>query len=213
MKRIIKWFIPKEEKFFDMLKEQSENDLTGAKELKKLVFAYHKLSTKKKKEIAEHIRKLENKGDDITHNLIVELDKTFITPIDKEDIHQLSGLLDDIIDLVDAVSERFIIFNINKMDSHIKKLVEVLVKAVEEVDKAILNLKKLRDIREFHININSLENESDKIYYNAISSLFRDSKNPTEIIKYKDIYELLETITDKCEDVAYIIENIVVKHA
>jgi hypothetical protein len=213
MERVIKWLVPKEEKFFDMLKEQSANVLVGAKEFQKLVSEYPMLSTDRKKEARDNIKKIESMGDDIVHKLLKELDRTFITPLDKEDIHGITVLLDDIIDLIDAISERFIVFNISRVDSFIKSLAEILVSATMEVDNAISSLKKLRDMNRFYIKIHSLENESDRIYYNALSSLFRNSKDPTEIIKYKDIYQLLEDTIDKCEDVANIIESVVVKHA
>lgn len=213
MQRVIKWFLPKEEKFFDMLKSQSENSLSGAKELKKLVSRFSELGIEEKKEIVKHIKKLENTGDDIAHNLIKDLDKSFITPLDKEDIHRLCGLLDDIVDRIDMFSRRLVAFNIDKIDDYIKEMVDILVDAVSEVDKAILDLKKLRDMEHFYINIHSLENRSDKIFHAALSNLFSNHKDPVDIIKFKDVYQILESAIDKCEDVAYIIESIVIKHA
>ncbi len=212
MERIIQWFIPKEDKFFDMLKEQSNNVLDAAMELQKLVLAYHKLSINQKKKFADKIRQFENKGDDIAHKLLKELDTTFITPLDKEDIHRLTGLLDDIIDFIDDITESFVMFNITKVDPFIKSLVHILVNSVVEVDRAILNFKKLKNMDEIYIKINNLENESDRVYYNAMSSLFRNGKDPIDIIKYKDIYKLFEDTIDRCEDVTYVIGSIVVKH-
>jgi len=213
MQRVIKWFIPKEEKFFDMLRGQSENSLNGAKELKKLVFQYSKLSAEEKEEMVRHIKELENKGDDIAHKLIKDLDRSFITPLDKEDIHRLCGLLDDIMDCTDRAARRLVLFNIDKVDDFIKGMVEILVDAVSEVDNAILNLKKLQNMDEFYINIHSLENRSDKIFHTALSNLFSDGKDPVTIIKLKDIYQILENTIDTCEDIAYRIESIVIKHA
>lgn len=213
MQRVIRWFIPKEEKFFDMLKGQSENSLSGAKELKKLVFQYSKLSAEEKKELVRQIKELENKGDDIAHKLIKDLDRSFITPLDKEDIHRLCGLLDDIMDHTDRAARRLVLFNIDNIDNFIKEMVEILVDAVSEVDKAILNLKKLKNMNDFYITIHSLENRSDKIFHTALSSLFSDCKDPVTIIKLKDIYQILEDTIDTCEDIAYRIESIVIKHA
>ncbi len=213
MERIIKWFVPKEEKFFDMFKMQSENVLNGANELKKFIYEYPTLSTYKKNELAGNIKKIEEKGDNIVHDTLKELDKSFVTPIDKEDIHRLCGLMDDILDLINAVSERLISFNIERVDKFIKGMAEVTAKATEEIDGAILNMKKLKNMNESYIKIHSLENESDQIYHDALSALFRNSKEAVEIIKYKDIYELMEDTADKCEDVVYMIERIVVKHA
>ncbi|MBL7054886.1 DUF47 family protein [Candidatus Woesearchaeota archaeon] len=213
MQRLIKWFIPKEEKFFHMLKAQSENALNGVKELKKLVFQYSKLSAEEKKEIVRHIKELEHKGDDIAHNLIKDLDASFITPLDKEDIHRLCGLLDDIADHTDRIARRLVLFNIENIDNFVKNMAEILVDAVSEVDKAILHLKKLQNMDDFYIKIHSLENQSDKIFHTALSTLFRDNKDPVNIIKLKDIYQILEGTIDKCEDIASRIESIVIKHA
>ncbi len=196
-----------------MFKMQSENVLNGANELKKFIYEYPTLSTYKKNELAGNIKKIEEKGDNIVHDTLKELDKSFVTPIDKEDIHRLCGLMDDILDLINAVSERLISFNIERVDKFIKGMAEVTAKATEEIDGAILNMKKLKNMNESYIKIHSLENESDQIYHDALSALFRNSKEAVEIIKYKDIYELMEDTADKCEDVVYMIERIVVKHA
>ena len=213
MQRLIKWFIPKEEKFFDMLKEQSENDLDGAKELNKLVSHYSELSIEEKKDAVKRIKELENKGDDIAHKLIKDLDRSFITPLDKEDIHRLCGLLDDIMDHIDRAARRLVLFNIDNVDNFIKEMAEIIVGAVLEVDKGILNLKKLRDMDDFYIRIHSLENRSDKIFHTALSNLFSDNEDPVNIIKLKDIYQILENTIDTCEDIAYKIESVVIKHA
>lgn len=213
MQRLIKWFIPKEEKFFDMLKEQSENALDGAKELNKLVSQYSRLSIEEKKDAVKRIKELEDKGDDIAHKLIKDLDRSFITPLDKEDIHRLCGLLDDIVDHIDRAARRLVLFNIDNVDNFIKEMAEIIVGAVSEVDNAILNLKKLQNMNDFYISIHSLENRSDKIFHTALSNLFSDNEDPVNIIKLKDIYQILENTTDTCEDIAYKIESIVIKHA
>lgn len=207
------WLVPKEEKFFDMLTEQSENTLEGAKELKNFVHNYTKFERSERKSMAQTIKNIEHKGDEITHKIIEKLNKTFITPIDKEDIHQMAVLLDDVIDLINAVALRFVLLGIERIDTHITQLVDITLNAVIELNKSILDLRKLKDMREHYIKIHSLENEADEIYHEALSELFHYYKNSIDIIKYKDIYELLEKITDKCEDVAHVIENIVVKHA
>ena len=213
MQRLIKWFIPKEEKFFDMLKGQSENALDGAKELNKLVSQYSELNIEEKKDAVKRIKELENKGDDIAHKLIKDLDRSFITPLDKEDIHRLCGLLDDIMDHIDRAARRLVLFNIDNVDKFIKEMAEIIVGAVLEVDKGILNLKKLQDMNDFYIRIHSLENRSDKIFHTALSNLFSDNEDPVNIIKLKDIYQILENTIDTCEDIAYKIESVVIKHA
>ena len=213
MANMIQWFMPKELKFFDMLKEQSENAVNAAKELKSLIQHFPKLSYESKKIASKNIKRIEENGDDITHNILAALDKTFITPIDKEDIHHMARLLDDVIDLIEAVSARIVLFNIEKVDIYIKQLVEVVVNIANEIDGGIYNLKNLRRMEEWYVKVHSLENQSDDIYHEALFRLFNNNKSTLYIIKYKEIYELLEQVTNKCEDVANLIESIVVKHA
>lgn len=213
MPNIMHWLVPKEEKFFEMLNEQAENVLESAKELKSFVNNYSKFERNERKLKANAIKQIEHKGDEITHKIIDGLNKTFITPIDKEDIHQMVVLLDDVIDLINAVALRFVLLGIERIDEHIIKLADIILGAVAELNKSIADLRKLKDMKEHYIKIHSLENEADDVYHRALEELFHFYKNSVDIIKYKEIYELLEKITDKCEDVANVIENIVVKHA
>ena len=140
------------------------------------------------------------------------MDKAFITPIDKEDIYRLATLLDDVIDLINAASVRLVIFKIIKVDSHIKTLAAVVQDIVRRVYYGVIGASKLKNLNRFYIDAHTLENKADDVYYLALENLF-EKKNPVEIIKYREIYEYLENITDKCEDVANVIESIVVKHA
>lgn len=213
MPNIMHWLVPKEEKFFEMLAEQSENALEGAKELKAFVNDYSKFERSERKSKAHAIKAIEHKGDEITHKIIEKLNKTFITPIDKEDIHQMAVLLDDVIDLINAVALRFVLLGVERIDGHIIKLVDIIHSSVAELNKSIPDLRKLKDMKEHYVKIHSLENEADDVYHEALSELFHFYKNSIDIIKYKEIYELLESITDKCEDVANVVESIVVKHA
>jgi len=213
MPNIMHWLVPKEEKFFEMLAEQSEIAIEAAKELKDFVSRYSELDRDERKAKSQSIKNLEHKGDEVTHKIIERLNKTFITPIDKEDIHQMAVLLDDVIDLINAVSLRFFLLGIERIDSHITKLVDIINEAVTELNKSIFDLKKLKDMKEHYINIHSLENEADEEYYKGIDELFHFYKNPIDIMKYREIYDLLESVTDKCEDITNVIEGIVVKHA
>ena len=213
MANIMHWLVPKEEKFFEMLTEQASNALEGAKELKNFVANYDKFERSDRKSKAQIIKNIEHKGDEITHKIIDKLNKTFITPIDKEDIHQMAVLFDDVIDLINAVAIRFVLLGIERIDSYIIKLVDIILEVVIELNKSILDLRKLKNMREHYVKIHSLENEADEVYHEALSELFHFYKNSIDIIKYKEIYELLEKVTDKCEEVTHVIENIVVKHA
>ncbi|MBI3027607.1 DUF47 domain-containing protein [Candidatus Woesearchaeota archaeon] len=212
MVSIMRWLLPKEEKFFEMLSEQAQNVLEGAKGLKDFVSDYEKLERSGRKSNVQSIKSIEHKGDEIAHNILEGLDKTFITPIDKEDIHKMTVLLDDVIDLINAVAARFVLMGVERIDKHIIKLADLILNAVGELNKSIVDLKRLKDMKEHYIRMHSIENEADEVYHDALSDLFHYYKNSIDIIKYKEIYELLEKITDKCEDVTHVIESIVVKH-
>jgi hypothetical protein len=195
-----------------MLEEQSSNVVKGATEFGNLIYNYNRLSHSKKKDFVKQIQNIEDKGDDLTHKILETLDKTFITPLDKEDIHQLAVFLDDILDLICATSRRLIIFKLTAIDSHMKNLTGVVLEIVKKVDQGIRWVSKQQNMNKFYIDAHTLENKGDEIYYNAISKLF-DKKNFVDIIKYKEIYEFFENIIDKCEDITNVIESIVVKHA
>ena len=212
MLNIVHWLLPKEEKFFDMLKEQSVNVADAAKKFKYLIDNYDSLDDSQKNDFVKRIKDVESKADDLTHKIIGTLDKTFITPIDKEDIHRLSMILDDIIDLIYATAKRLIIFKIKTIDSYIKSLADIVAKIIEKIGIGLSEVSKLRNMREFYVDAHTLENNADDLYHGALENLF-NKKDPIEIIKYREIYEYLENITDKCEDVANVIESIVVKHA
>lgn len=212
MANLIHWLLPKEKQFFLMLIEQASNVVDGANEFKSLIDNYNELSDAEKKNTAKNIKEIEHKGDNITHEIIRNLDKAFVTPIDKEDIYRLATLLDDVIDLINATSVRLVIFKIVKVDSHIKSLAAIVQDIVKRVYYGIIGVSKLKNLNRFYIDVHTLENKADDAYHAALENLF-DKKNPVEIIKYREIYEYLENITDKCEDVANVIESIVVKHA
>jgi len=212
MANLVNWLLPKEKKFFLMLRDQASNVVDGANEFKNLIDNYNSLSDIKRKELVKKIKDIESKGDNIVHNIIGSLDKTFITPIDKEDIHRLSMLLDDVIDFIYATSIRLTIFKISRINDHIRKLSDIILETVKKIELGVIGVSKLKSMNRFYIDIHTLENKADDIYHEALGDLF-NKKNPIEIIKYREIYEYLENITDRCEDIANVIESIVVKHA
>ena len=124
----------------------------------------------------------------------------------------MAVLLDDVIDLINAVALRFVLMGVERIDKHIIRLADLISNAVGELNKSIADLRRLKDMKEHYIRMHSIENEADEVYHNALSDLFHYYKNSIDIIKYTKIYELLEKITDKCEEVTHVIENIVVKH-
>ena len=212
MTNILHWLLPKEDKFFDMLKEQASNVIDGAYEFKNLINDYDDINNSKRIILVKKIKDIESKGDDLTHKIISDLDKTFITPIDKEDIHRLVNLLDDVIDLIYTASMRLIIFKIDKIDSYIMDLTVIVEEVVKKIKFGIGEISKLKNMNEFYVDIHTLENKGDDIYHNALAKMF-DRKDVIEIIKYREIYGFLEDIIDKCEDIANVMESIVVKHA
>lgn len=213
MANIIRWLVPKEKKLFEMLAEQSENVLEGAKELKNFVDNYEKFERSERKSKANAIKTIEHKNDEITHRIIERLNKAFITSIDKEYIRQIAILLDDVIDLINAAALRFVLLSIERIDDYIVKLVGIIHSAAIELNKTVLDFKKTKNIKEHCAKIRSLENEADNVYHEALSELFHFYRNSIDIIKYKEIYELLEEITDKCKDAANVIESAAAKRA
>jgi predicted phosphate transport protein (TIGR00153 family) len=202
--------IPKEMKFFEMFERSAQNLLKGAKVLKEISDNFDNLP-----ENAAKLERLEHDSDQITHEIIEKLNKTFVTPIDREDIHELTAALDDVMDFIEAATERMVLYKVKIPTQAIKEIAEVILKQVTEINNVIPRLKELRhaNILEHCIEINRLENEGDRILREAVAKLFEQKSDPLEVIKWRDIYEYLETATDKCEDAAVIIEGIVLKHA
>jgi|TARA_B100001964_G_C14226728_1_gene598011 hypothetical protein len=212
MPKILHWLLPKEEEFFRMLGEQASTAVEAVDDFSKLVYDYNILSDLKKKELVSKIEDLEDKGDNLTHKIIGDLDKTFITPIDKEDIHRLAMLLDDVIDLIHMASERMLIFKITRINSHIMNFTDIVIKIVKRVEEGVMDIDKLKNMNQFYVDVRTLENKGDVLFNIALARLF-DKKDAIEIIRYKNIYEFLEEIINKCEDIANVMESIVVKHA
>src|SRR6185295_7045334 len=164
-------------------------------------------------EQAKRIKEVEHIGDGITHDIARRLNQTFITPIDREDIHDLASALDDILDLVEAVADRFVVFKVARPTGTAIKLSNILYQASVAVAAGVDMLGKSHgDVAEYNVRVNSLENEADRLTRDAISALFEEEKDPVAVIKWKEIYEAFEEGTDRCEDVANILERIALKH-
>lgn len=202
--------IPKEEKFFQLFREMTENIIAGARLLKDMLDNFENPADSQRR-----IKDIEHKGDSLTHEIIKRLNKTFITPLDREDIHSLAGKLDDILDLIDASAQRVIMYNVDSIPPEAKSLGFIILQSCHAVDKAVamLGKKTNEQIFEACVEINALENEADRVSREAISRLFDEEKDPIQLIKWKEIYETLEKATDKCEDAANILESVVVKNA
>jgi uncharacterized protein len=203
--------IPREEKFFEMFVQQAENALEGARQLKDLLENYTDVDQKRML-----IEKTENNGDEIAHRILEKLNTTFITPMDREDIHALTSALDDILDYINATSQRLQLYHVTEVTDDARALAEVILRAAEETEALTDNMENFKDVKNLKqrwIEVNRLENEGDKISRNAIAGLFETQRDPIEVIKWKELYEHLETAIDKCEDAANIVEAVVLKNA
>lgn len=207
---VIGKFFPKETDFFGMFEKAALNLNKGATLLVEMMEDF---STADKK--AKQIYDVEQEGDIITHEVIRRLNKTFLTPVDREDIHSLISRIDDVLDLIWASADRATLYKISTTTPEVIELSKTLLSTTEIITKAITSLKdkKYSYIQEYCIEINRLENRADRIYREALVKLFDHIKDPILVIKWKDIYEHLEDATDTCEDVANILESIVLKHA
>lgn len=201
-------FMPRDEKFFDLFEDSAHNIQEGATALKSMAESDGDYDAWWKQ-----IEEFEHKGDRITHDLIRKLNQTFITPLDREDIHQLASRLDDVMDLIEAVATRMALYKIERCTPEARRLAVLIHESAEQIVLAVQKLKDLKSILSHCVEINRLENIADHVSRDAIAALFTGSYDPVEIVKWKEIYETLETATDRCEDVADILERVVLKHA
>jgi len=203
--------MPKETKFFNLFESSASNIVAIARELDALFNDWNDIEKR-----VDRITELEHVGDSITHEIAALLHGTFITPFDREDISALSERMDDVTDFIHASADAVHIYKIKEPTDRAKELAGVLVLAAEEVAKAVPCLRekgKLNDILKHCIELNRMENMADKSYRSALGELFEDSKDVAHIIKWREIYEHMESATDKCEDVANVLEGIALKHA
>jgi predicted phosphate transport protein (TIGR00153 family) len=199
--------LPKEEAFFDLFKQAAHNVIEGSRLLKELMEDYANVQQK-----IERIKEVEHIGDGITHDIALRLNQTFLTPLDREDIHDLASALDDILDAVEAVADRFAIYKIAQPTESAIRLGDILYRASVAVGRGVDHIAMSHEeVKEYGVQVNSLENEADRVSRDAISELFEKEANPIAVIKWKEIYETFEAGTDRCEDVANVIERIVLK--
>lgn len=204
-------FLPKDESFFDRFEEQGRKTVEGCHALVAMVTQPGDVVAQ-----AKAISDIEQQCDRITHGVVEQLHKTFITPIDRNDIYRLISKMDDVMDYVEAAAERIALYEITEMTKEVPPLCRTLMASAEAVLEAVAgfrDLKKPEAILQKCVEINRLENEADGLLRAALARLFREEKNPITIMKWKEIYELLETATDRCEDVANIIEGVVLENS
>jgi predicted phosphate transport protein (TIGR00153 family) len=202
----------KDDVFFHAFTEHAARSVEAAELL--LEMLEH---VEKKEKLALEIGEKESAGDKLTHDTVKRLHETWITPLDRFDIHGLISKLDDVLDLVEAVAERLVLFEIKEVRPPAIDLARVLVKACNDMHKAMKLLPKLasqgKELLDIGVEINRLENEADAIYRRAIAELFHNGNDPIEVMKWRDIFDTLEEATDRCEDVANIVEGVVLEYA
>ena len=200
--------IPREERFFDDFVALAEQIHRGAGLLEEMLAPDHPIWDK-----ADEIKEVEHKCDFLTHEVIQRLNRTFVTPFDREDIHSLARSLDDVMDAIDASAAFVRLYQIKSVRPDARELARIIRQSTEQVLRAMKGLERLRGVSDPAVEINRLENEADRTHQRAVRRLFEDQSDPLEIIKWKEILDFLEDATDRCEDVANVIEAVFVKHA
>ena len=200
--------IPREERFYDLFAEDAANVLAGARLLEAMLRSYDAPDQR-----AQEIRDLEHLGDELSHEIGHRLERTFVTPFDREDIHGLISALDDVIDFIEEAADTFILYRVDAPTAVAVQQATIIVKQCEQLHEALSNLRGFKGLEKYWIEVHRLENEGDQLARKAIADLFSGGGHPLEVIKWKEIYGLLEATIDKAEDVANIIERITIKHA
>lgn len=204
-------FLPKEFNFFELFEKQARFAVDAAVYFKELV------SKGKIDETSfQKIRDIEHQGDDAAHAIIDQLNKTFITPFDREDIHDLTKELDDVTDMINTIVNRMVVYKVSGVNKHLVEFASVIeesVRAVECAVKALRNPKHLKIVSDSCVEVNRLENVGDSMRDAVLAELFETEKDPITVIKWKEIYQDAETVLDICEDVAHVVESILVKQS
>jgi uncharacterized protein len=200
--------IPKEEQYFSFFSQMTSFIYDAAKALVEMV-------EDKGESFPDHLKRIkaiERDCDDLTHSISMKLNKSFITPFDREDIYLLSGALDDIVDLIDDAARAMVMYDVQESTPHARRFADIIQRMAVQLHEVVSMLAKPHGITPRLVELHRLENEGDEVYYHAIAALFRDVTDPLNVIKWKDIYEKLEAAIDRCENVANIIESVIIKH-
>lgn len=204
-------FLPRERKFFVLFEESAQNAVRIAQQLRDMVYIWENI-----KERVEVITDLEHQGDAITHRIVAELHRTFVTPFDREDIALLARSLDDVTDFIHAAADAMLLYSIERPTNRAKELTDIIVQIVSEAQKAVSEMQpriQLEQIQKRCVEINRLENMADRVFRSAMAELFADSTDVAYVIKWREIYGHMESATDRCEDVANVLEGVALKHA
>jgi uncharacterized protein len=209
---VLRFFLPHDDKFLPYFEQSADN-------LKEAAVVYASLAKATNRDelaaIRDHIKKLEHVGDKLTHTIFEELNKTFITPFDREDIYTLTKRLDDVLDLMDHVADILVLYRIDKLDDGMVMLLEVTRRAINDIHKSVHGLREpdYEKVREQVISVHALENEGDRLYRHFIGELYADERDAIRLMKYSAIYNELEQTIDRCEDLMNAIESSVLKQA
>ena len=209
----MKLFLPKDKIFYKLFEEVSVTSLEMAKLLRKMV---SEPSYEEREKILREIEDLEHKNDDVTHKIFTELSRNFITPFDREDIHYLASAMDDVADYIFASAKKINFYRVDPVHESFSKMAELIVQGCDSICKAVSELKDMKNMRQITdalVKVNSIENQADDIFDLSIERLFATEADAKEVIKKREIYQVMEIATDKCEDAANVIESIIVKYA
>ncbi len=209
----MKFFLPKDRIFYQLFEEVSVTSLEMAVLLKKMV---NEREFDVRAEVLRQIEDLEHKNDDLTHKIFTELSRNFITPFDREDIHYLATAMDDVADYIFASAKKINFYRVDPQHESFTKMADLIVQGCENIKTAVTGLKDMKNMRQITdalVRINSIENQADDVFDYSIERLFATENDAKEVIKKREIYQVMEIATDKCEDAANVIESIIVKYA
>ena len=213
LQSFLKIFMPKNKIFYELFEKVAENAAKMGSLLRDIVA---EPDFDKRASLIMQVEDLEHANDELTHNVFTELGRNFITPFDREDIHYLATSLDDIADYIYAAAKKINFYRVNPNDTGIQKFAELIEQAAQQVKIAVTELrdmKNMRNITEALVKINSIENQADDVFDFSIEKLFATEEDAKEVIKKREIYQVMEIVTDKCEDASNVIESIIIKYA
>ena len=210
---IMKFFLPKDRVFYDLFEKVAGNVATMGTRLKDVV---NEVDFDKRATLITQLEDLEHDNDELTHRIFTELGRNFITPFDREDIHYLATSLDDIADYIYASGKKINFYRVDPRDSGLQKLADMIEESASQVRNAVLELRDMKNMRQMTealVKINSIENQADDVFDMSIERLFATEPDAKEVIKKREIYQVMEIVTDKCEDASNVIESIIIKYA
>jgi predicted phosphate transport protein (TIGR00153 family) len=210
---ILKIFLPKDRVFFQLFENVAAELVKMGEKLKLVV---HETDFEQRAKLIRDIEDMEHVNDELTHNIFTELGKNFITPFDREDIHYLATALDDIADYIYASAKKINFYRVNPNDAGFQKMADLIAQGCVQVNYAVTELRSMKNMRKITdalVAINSIENQADDIFDLSIDKLFATEPDAKEVIKKREIYQVMELVTDKCEDAGNVIESIIVKYA